>query len=606
MTALINLRGLLGIALALALSVVANGCRAQSAELALSVALKQAMNDMRFDNRCLERKDRYSLAFLGLSDTSARLRSGERNRLNRLMRVALDGTGVLFSEANAENLGPLAELSQTLQIDAEELDQRLEQMKAEFTLLARVTRPEPNVVDLRITLYGRQVEGQGGCDRTIIQLIDLTTEKVVTKPSVEGDYFTFRGAIETGLTRSREILQSADRLGWSLQTHFSAGCLLENWARDEAPGAYFDVRNRANWAQLGSSPADYWPGLYEDPGEDAPILEMTLGPSVHGPPGVSMTFKVVQSGQTLEQMRMDVVVRSGLLRGCKEKAHSFSDVAESADTADDTQLRPGSDHVPPPPLLVMRTDRITLEVGEDIRFAVEAPVPCRLSIVNVDTRGRSCMILPLPGLPDAVLSPGEPYVFPPKGRIYGAEPGIESFIAMCNADAQALAQIQAGRTTIDCVDRGAARDAFERAVLEGLGMSEPGSMLVVQDTVQNKGSSPLLRAELKIEIRTPTLPLGLSAVPGSYAAPPGKCYLRLAETASVQDALDVASRWRAESASDQDAARIYQAQGGTYSVVATVLAQSQADLILDRLRQKTRIPAGSDCTDGRLFTAEIR
>lgn len=602
MTALMKLRGLLGV-LSVALAVAGPRAQAEPAEYALSHTLEQVMNEMRHDHRCVARKDRHSMAFLGLSDNSAHLKPGERNLLNRMMRSALEGTGLLFSYANAENMAAMVGLSQTLQMDADELNQRLAQMKAEFTLLAHVARPEPDVVELRISLYGRQGEGapESGCDRTISQMVNLKTQEVAPMPSVEGDYLTFRGAIEAGLMRSREILQSAERLGWTLRTHFSAGCGLERWARDEAQGAYFDVRDRASRAQLGSSEADRWPGLFEDPGEDAPTLEMTLGPSVHGPPGISMTFKIVQAGQTLDQMRMDVVVTRGLLRRCRETVYAPSGTTQPVEVV---EVIPAPDPVPdpdpvPPAVLKISTERPTLDIGEDIRFSVEAPVPCRLSIVNVDTKGRSCVVLPLPGLPDAVLSPGEPYVFPPMGRIHGAEAGTETFIAICNADAAALAQTQAGRTTVDCVEGNASR---ERAVLDGLGLTAPDARPVEDSAVTERAASPFLQAELKIEIRAPALPIGMSAVPGSYGAPAGKCYLRLAQTATAQEALNVASRWTTET----DGARIFQAQDGRYNVVGSVLAQSQADWILNRLRQKSQIPVDSDCTDGRLFTAEIR
>jgi hypothetical protein len=93
------------------------------------------------------------------------------------------------------------------------------------------------------------------------------------------------------------------------------------------------------------------------------------------------------------------------------------------------------------PQLSLTADSTRVRKGDAIRLTVTPQSACRLTIINVDSRGNSCLLFPNARVPDRVIQAGERYQFPPPGptgtlRLH--QPGEETFIAMCNASASAI------------------------------------------------------------------------------------------------------------------------------------------------------------------------
>lgn len=111
------------------------------------------------------------------------------------------------------------------------------------------------------------------------------------------------------------------------------------------------------------------------------------------------------------------------------------------------------------------SDKSSYAQGDKIRLVITPPEDCRLTLLNVDNTGKSCLLFPHPKLPDTVLKRGERVMFPPKGSLTLDEAGEETFVAMCNASEAAKKKASRNTTQIDC-SKGAADRAFNDQFLE--------------------------------------------------------------------------------------------------------------------------------------------
>ncbi len=119
----------------------------------------------------------------------------------------------------------------------------------------------------------------------------------------------------------------------------------------------------------------------------------------------------------------------------------------------------------PPVAALITAERTSFKRGESIQLAITPSEDCRLTLLNVDKAGKSCLLLPHPKLPDTVLKAGQRTVFPPKGALRLEQPGEETFVAMCNASEAAKAQAVRTSRLIDC-SKGAADRSFNDKVFE--------------------------------------------------------------------------------------------------------------------------------------------
>lgn len=114
---------------------------------------------------------------------------------------------------------------------------------------------------------------------------------------------------------------------------------------------------------------------------------------------------------------------------------------------------------------LVTAERTSYQRGESIQLIVTPHEDCRLTLINVDKAGKSCLLFPHPKLPDTLLKAGARAVFPPKGALRLDQPGEETFVALCNASAAAKAQAVRTSRLIDC-SMGAADRAFNDKVFE--------------------------------------------------------------------------------------------------------------------------------------------
>ena len=105
------------------------------------------------------------------------------------------------------------------------------------------------------------------------------------------------------------------------------------------------------------------------------------------------------------------------------------------------------------PQLSLTADKTTVRKGDQIRLTVTPQSACRLTLVNVDSKGNSCLLYPTARMTDKVVQAGEPFAFPPPGptgtlRLH--ETGEETFIAMCNATDSAIKAATRDTKSVTC------------------------------------------------------------------------------------------------------------------------------------------------------------
>lgn len=90
--------------------------------------------------------------------------------------------------------------------------------------------------------------------------------------------------------------------------------------------------------------------------------------------------------------------------------------------------------------LTVYTDKPTYKVGEGLKIFVEPRDDCRLTLLNVDSTGHTCVLFPHPALADHVVKGGSQFVFPPQGALRTSIPGSETVKAICDSSPAALAK----------------------------------------------------------------------------------------------------------------------------------------------------------------------
>lgn len=100
--------------------------------------------------------------------------------------------------------------------------------------------------------------------------------------------------------------------------------------------------------------------------------------------------------------------------------------------------------------LTVYTDKPVYHLGDGIRIFVEPRVQCRLTIVNIDDDGDSCVLYPHPQLADDPIPAGTRFIYPPRGSITAAEAGTETILAICNASAEAVNYTRRDTSQVSC------------------------------------------------------------------------------------------------------------------------------------------------------------
>ncbi|MCT4557849.1 MAG: DUF4384 domain-containing protein [Pelagimonas sp.] len=120
--------------------------------------------------------------------------------------------------------------------------------------------------------------------------------------------------------------------------------------------------------------------------------------------------------------------------------------------------------------LTIYTDKPSYKVGEGLRVIIEPRQDCRLTLISLDDKHRSCVLYPFPGLEDIVIKGGSQYVFPPRGTLKTTEPGLETILAVCNGSDQAIHAERAGYEPVSCAAQTPATGHYNTVVKEVLAL----------------------------------------------------------------------------------------------------------------------------------------
>lgn len=111
---------------------------------------------------------------------------------------------------------------------------------------------------------------------------------------------------------------------------------------------------------------------------------------------------------------------------------------------------PPNHSVPTRGKLTVYTDKPAYKVGEGLIIYVEPRHDCRLTLISIDDRHQSCVLFPDPRLPDHPVKAGERFVFPPRGSLRTSAPGVETILAICNADRNAVTYRERDVSKVSC------------------------------------------------------------------------------------------------------------------------------------------------------------
>lgn len=100
--------------------------------------------------------------------------------------------------------------------------------------------------------------------------------------------------------------------------------------------------------------------------------------------------------------------------------------------------------------LTIYADKDSYRVGDRIRLIVEPRNDCKLTLINIDDDGDSCVLFPHPGLSDSPIAGGSQFVFPPTGGMIAAEAGLETVQAICNGSKEAIHNELRNTSEVSC------------------------------------------------------------------------------------------------------------------------------------------------------------
>ena len=125
-------------------------------------------------------------------------------------------------------------------------------------------------------------------------------------------------------------------------------------------------------------------------------------------------------------------------------------VAPKPDKPADAGYTPSDHSVQGRSALTIYTDKPAYKVGEGLRIFVEPRHDCRLTLINIDDHGKSCVLYPHPALPDVPIKGGTQYTFPPTGSLTANEAGVETILAICNGAADAVRLVTRDTSKVSC------------------------------------------------------------------------------------------------------------------------------------------------------------
>lgn len=149
--------------------------------------------------------------------------------------------------------------------------------------------------------------------------------------------------------------------------------------------------------------------------------------------------------------------------------------------------------------LIIQSNKKVYAKGEKLKLSVTARQNCRLTLLNVDDKGKSCLLFPNKYLADETLKAGKTFVFPPKGSMRVEEAGEETFIAMCNASPEAKAAAQRTATQINC-SKGPSDRRFNDNVLETVVLDFSEEEETEDQSASTKSAPTVLKSSITISV----------------------------------------------------------------------------------------------------------
>ena len=165
-----------------------------------------------------------------------------------------------------------------------------------------------------------------------------------------------------------------------------------------------------------------------------------------------------------------------------------------------------ADSIPMIGTLAIYTEKKKYRVGDSIKLVIEPQRECRLTLINIDDDGDSCVMFPHPELSDRPIIGGSRYIFPPKGSLKFSEAGVETVIAVCNFSPAAIAAELRDTSKVSC-DKTQLVNAEVRvqdsAILETFTFDISGSEDTLSDVPDSNDAASVGRNIVKAKISIP-------------------------------------------------------------------------------------------------------
>ncbi len=397
------------------------------------------------------------LTFIGIPDNNIYINAFQRARLNARMFDVVGKTG-RFQSSNSQELGFAAQLAQTSAKGHEKLSKTIDALmqKAPFMFIVKTKRPFKNIAQLELTLHTRAKDGQFSCIKNRLLYVGLAGDKNLQAiPDNElnvdkaGTFFSLNTAHDYLFQQSARWFSRAKRVQARFQFgDFPANCRLKKALPADFRKSFYDVRDEL--VKTLSYRAGEWPVYNEGDGAKALAKEAVQFNVTYEPGGepdlVDVTFDVVGAEGTLHSESLSMIVPEGKRRHClKEKVVVQKKIKPKASPRPD----------PEPKKLILTARKQNYRQGERLELMIETKVSCKLSLINMDDKGVSCVLYPHKAYKSVNLNlkAGERISFPPKGYLSLDEPGKNTFVAMCNARPSDVQTVLSTYYQHDCAKR---------------------------------------------------------------------------------------------------------------------------------------------------------
>lgn len=357
-------------------------------------------------------------------------------------------------------------------VDAAERLTRTLRLRDEAPIILSIdtARPTLDTLTLRLMVLGRDGEGRYSC--LAPATVDLDAATFAGKPQSPAtglDYHPMGGVLTDAVDRTASEIAKASRLMIAADASTLGGnCILKRGFADMVADHLFSLKSAG--LDLGSG--GQWPAIFEADRE-APVeegavrLDVTVRPSTPAPRAAEVVVRLMGPGGELKfQKRYDAAVPTIQAEGCDGTAVVETDEEPPEEETQQAALGDGVEEGEDSRFALFASKSV-YRVGEPVEITIIPPVDCSLTIVNADGEGRSCVLVPTPGLDNIRLEAGRPYRFPPRPAVFSfPAAGTERLIALCNATDGAVEAERRMTEPVSCAADGESPEAYETKLLE--------------------------------------------------------------------------------------------------------------------------------------------